>query len=62
MSKIVRYEFMGSWLIFWLLFILGVTMPFALLYLLENTVRLDSEVSDPERFVEEFRAGKLTSK
>lgn len=27
---------------------------------LSRTLRLDSDVSDPEKFVEEFRAGKLT--
>lgn len=60
MPKIIRYEFMGNWITFWLLCVLGITAPFAVLYLLNRTVRLDSEVDDPEKFVDEFRAGKLT--
>jgi hypothetical protein len=34
MSKIVRHEFMGNWLLLWLLCIGGVTLPIAVLYLL----------------------------
>jgi hypothetical protein len=29
------------------------------LYLVNGTVRIEQELDDPERFVEEFRAGKL---
>lgn len=36
MAKVVRYEFMGSWLIFWILFISGLGLPFAILYLLDR--------------------------
>ena len=61
MSKVVRYQFMGSGLLFWLLCITGLGIPLALLYLLYGTVRIDSEMSDPEQFVEEFRMGKLRS-
>ena len=59
MSKIVRYDFMGSWIYFWLLCITGIGIPFALLYLLNGTIQTHTEVSDPERFVQEFRAGKM---
>jgi hypothetical protein len=62
MSKIVRHEFMGNWLLFWFLCIFGVTLPIAILYLLVRTVRLETELDDPEGFVQEFRAGKLTAK
>jgi hypothetical protein len=59
MSKIVRYQFMGSWLLFWVLCITGIGIPFAILYLLNTTIRLDSEVGDPEKFVQQYHAGKL---
>jgi hypothetical protein len=59
MSKIVRYQFMGNWFLFWVLCITGVGIPFAALYLLNSTIRLDSEVGEPEKFVEHFRAGTL---
>lgn len=62
MSKIIRHEFMGNWVVFCLLCIFGVTLPFAVLYLLVRTIRLETELDDPEGFVQEFRAGKLTAK
>ncbi|HEY3439550.1 MAG TPA: hypothetical protein VGK29_02310 [Paludibaculum sp.] len=58
-SRIVRYEFLGSWLLFWLLCITMVGLPVALLYLLHGTVRIDEEIEDPSRFISEFRAGRL---
>ncbi len=59
MSKIVRYEFMGSWFYFWLLSITVIGIPLALLYLLSGTLRVESAMEDPERFVEQYRAGKV---
>jgi hypothetical protein len=56
MSKIVRYEFMGSWLYFWLLCISGIGIPVAILYLLNGTLRIEDEMTDPEQFVSAFRA------
>lgn len=58
MSKIVRHEFMGSWLLFWLLCLTGFGIPFAILYLINSILTLETEVDDPERFVREFRASK----
>ena len=56
MSGIVRYEFMGSWLLFWFACITGFGIPLAILYLINSAVRIDEEVSDPARFLEEFQA------
>jgi hypothetical protein len=58
MSKIIRYEFMGSWLRFWLLCITLVGIPFAVLYLLNGTLRIEDEMAEPEQFVSAYRAGK----
>lgn len=58
MPKIIRCEFMGSWLIFWLLCITGIGIPVAILYLLNGTLCIEHEVTDPEQFVSTFRAGK----
>jgi hypothetical protein len=49
---------MGSWPLFWLLCITGIGIPFAVLYLLNGTLRIDNEMADPEQFVSNFRAGK----
>ncbi len=62
MAKIVRYEFLGSWVLFWLLCITGVGIPVALLYLVNGTLRIEEELDDPERFVAEFRSGKIAQK
>jgi len=60
MSKIVRYEFMGSVIAFWFLCVTIVLIPVAIVYLVNGTVRVEHDVDDPEKFVEDFRAGKLT--
>jgi len=62
MSKIIRYEFMGSWFRFWLMCLTIIGIPFAVLYLIDGTLRIEHDIDDPERFVEEFRSGKLTKK
>jgi hypothetical protein len=58
MSKIIRHEFMGSWLLFWILCLTGFGLPFAILYLVNSTLTLETEVDDAELFVEEFRASR----
>ncbi|TMC09670.1 MAG: hypothetical protein E6J41_10140 [Chloroflexi bacterium] len=59
MSKIVRYRFLGNSYWFWLLCVSVVGLPVALLYMLHGTIRIEEELDDPERFIEEFRAGRL---
>jgi hypothetical protein len=59
LSRIVHYEFMGSWLLFWLLCVSGIGIPFAILYLLEGIIRTDIDVDDPGAFLEAYRSGKL---
>jgi len=62
MSKIVRYEFEGSWILFWFLCVILIRIPYAVLYLLNGTVRIESDVDDPERLMQQLHAGKLTRK
>jgi len=59
MAKIVRYEFMGNWLVFWLLCVFFLLIPLAFLYWATNVLRIEEDLDEPERFVEEFRVGKL---
>ena len=61
MSKLVRYEFLGNWHLFWLYFILGITIPFAILYLLQGTVRIEYEMENVEEFMDQWRSGKRHS-
>jgi hypothetical protein len=62
MSKIVRNEFMGSWLLFSLLCLTIVGIPLALLYLLTGTIRIEEEIADPEGFVAAFRARTIAKR
>ncbi len=62
MAKIVRHEFLGNKLVFFLLCICGFGIPFAVLYLIDATVTVEEELDDPTGFLEEFRAGKTGSK
>jgi hypothetical protein len=59
MSKIIRNEFMGSWFLFSILCITGIGIPLAVLYLLSGTIRIETEMTDPEQFIAAYRAGKV---
>jgi hypothetical protein len=56
MAKITRYEFVGNKWLFFLLWILGITIPFAILYLVEATAAIEEEVGSPAEFLNGFRA------
>lgn len=60
MAKIVRYEFLGNWLIFWVLCVFVILIPFAFLYWMTRSIRIEEDMGDPELFVEQFRSGRLT--
>jgi hypothetical protein len=55
MDKIKRYEFMGSWPLFWLLCVIIILLPIAFLYLISNTIIIESEVSDSEMFFKKYK-------
>lgn len=55
MDKIVRREFTGSWIIFAILALTGIGLPFALLYLLDNTMEIHTRVQDAEEAFEEIQ-------
>ncbi len=58
MSKLVRYQFLGSWLVFWFECITVIGIPIAVLYLISSTVRVETEVENPEELVAAFRSGR----
>ena len=58
MSKIIRYEFMGSWLWFWVLCVSIIGIPLAVLYLANGTVRIEDELDEPELVLEKLRSGR----
>jgi hypothetical protein len=55
MDKIVRREFRGNWLLFWVLCLTVIGLPLALLYLLNGTVEIHSECKDAETAIEKIR-------
>jgi len=55
MGRIIRHEFLGSRLLFFLLCISGIGIPIAVIYLLEGLVTIEEEVANPTGFVETFR-------
>ncbi len=56
MSRIIRHEFVGSWLLFWLLCITVIGLPLAVLYLVNGTVRIESEFDDAEQVMANVRS------
>ena len=55
MGKIIRHEFMGSRLLFFLLCISGIGIPIAVIYLIESSVTVEEEVADPTAFIDAYR-------
>ena len=55
MDKIVRREFRGNWLLFWVLCLTVVGIPLALLYLLTGIVEVHSQCADAEAAIEQIR-------
>ena len=56
MSKVIRNEFLGNWLLFSVLCLTVIGIPLAVLYLLSGTIRIETEMEDPETFVAGYRA------
>ncbi|MGO4883279.1 MAG: hypothetical protein ACLP59_21035 [Bryobacteraceae bacterium] len=59
MSKVIRNEFMGNWFVFTLLCLTVIGIPLAILYLVTGTLRVETEMQDPEQFIAAYRAKKL---
>jgi len=52
MDTVTRHEWHGNWLIFFLLCIFGITIPFAILYFITNLLTIRTEVTDSEKLSE----------
>ena len=59
MGKIVRYQFLGSEVLFWFLCVTLLGIPIAVIYLIGSTVAIEEELPNPTEFLEQFRSGKL---
>lgn len=58
MAKLTYYEFTGSWLLFWVLMIFGITIPFGILYLIQRIARVEHDVDNPEESLAKIRSGR----
>ncbi len=61
MSRMIRHEFAGSWLWFWLLCVSVIGLPLALLYLINGTVRIEDELDDAEQVMASVRSRRSAS-
>ena len=55
MDRLRRREFHGSWVWFAVLCLTGIGIPFAVLYLIDNTVEIETELKDGEGSWEKIR-------
>lgn len=56
MDKIIRREFTGNWLLFGALALTGIGLPFAVLYLINSTVEIHTEIKDGEEAFEKIKS------
>ena len=56
MATVSRYEFMGSWILFWILCITGVGIPAAILYLVNGTIRIEEQVENVDQMLDQLRS------
>ncbi len=58
MDKVTHYEWQGSILLLILLSILGITIPMAVVYYMNNLLRIETQVPDGEKLADFLRARK----
>jgi len=51
-DKIVRRQFLGNWIVFWLLCITILGIPVAVLYLIDGMVTIEQQVEDASAVME----------
>ena len=59
MNKIIRRQFLGSWVLFLVLCLSILGIPVAILYYKESMVIVEEELENPSAFLDAYRAGKL---
>lgn len=58
MNKIIRRQFLGSWVLFLGLCISVIGIPIAILYYKESMVIVEEGLGDPSAFLEAYCAGR----
>ena len=55
MDTVTRYEWQGNWAVLLLLFILGLTLPFAVVYFMTHLLKIETQVADGEKLADFLR-------
>jgi len=55
MDKIIRRQFLGNWVVFWLLCVTILGIPVAILYLIDGMVTIEQQVEDATAVMEIYR-------
>jgi hypothetical protein len=58
MDKVTHYEWQGSVIILTLLCLLGITIPMAVIYFMNNLLRIETQVADGEKLADYLRANQ----
>ena len=58
MDKVTHYEWQGNTLLLILLCLLGVTIPMAVVYFMNNLLRIETQVPDGEKLADYLRTRK----
>jgi len=58
MDKVTRYEWHGSGIVLVLLFFLGITIPFAVVYFMTHLLRIETQVADGTKLSEFLQSRK----
>jgi hypothetical protein len=56
MDKVTRYEWHGSGIILVLLWLLGITIPFAVVYFITKLLKIETQVADGTKLSEFLEA------
>ena len=51
----MRYEFLGSYILVCIGFIFIVTIPLAIIHIINNTVRIDEQMGNPSEFLAQHK-------
>jgi hypothetical protein len=58
MDKVTRYEWHGSWILLFVLFLLGITLPLAVVYFITNLLKIETPVADSGKLSDFLRTRK----
>lgn len=49
MDKVTRYEWHGNWALLFLLCLMGITLPYAVVYFTTNLLKIETQIKDADQ-------------